>query len=130
MDELAQAKADARIFNLELFIAKFLRYGVLLAGLLIFVGWMSQINFQNDVFANFTHYQPQPLIETLRGLIAQNAWGLLTAYIGLIVLIALPLSRVALVAFVFFAERDYILAACALLVLFGLGLSFFLGFEI
>lgn len=130
MVESEKAKEDARLFNLELFIAKFLRYGVLFAGLLIFAGWMSQIDFHANVFANFMHYQPAPLTETLRALIAGQEWGLLTAYAGLVVLIALPLSRVALTAFVFLAERDFILAFCALLVLFGLGVSFALGFEI
>ena len=130
MDELKKAHQDARIFNLELFIAKFLRFGVLVAGLLILIGWMSQIDFSNDVFANFTHYQSAPLAEVLKGLIAQQAWGLLTAYVGLGVLIALPLTRVALVAFVFLADRDYLLAICAFIVLFGLALSFVLGFEL
>ena len=130
MDELTKAHEDARIFNLELFIAKFLRYGVLCAGLLIFVGWMSQIDFHHNIFANFEHYQSVHLIETLHGLIAQKAWGLLTAYVGLVVLIALPITRVALVAFVFLAERDTTLALCALIVLLGLALSFVLGYEI
>ena len=131
MDDLkARAEADARVFNLELFIAKFLRYGVLVAGLLIFIGWMSQIDLHHNVFTSFEHYHSAPLLATLSNLIAAHSWGLLTAYAGLIVLIALPLTRVALVAFVFLAERDYTLAMCALIVLFGLGLSFALGFEI
>jgi len=130
MDELNKAQEDARLFNLELFISKFLRYGVLFAGLLIFIGWMSQIDFHHNIFESFSHYETVPLFQTLSALIAQHAWGLLTAYSGLIVLIALPLTRVALTAFVFLAERDYVLAFCALLVLFGLGLSFALGFEI
>jgi uncharacterized membrane protein len=82
------------------------------------------------VFNDFAQYHSLPLVETLRALAAQHAWGLLTAYAGLGVLIALPLTRVALVAFVFLAERDYLLAFCAFIVLFGLGLSFVLGFEL
>lgn len=121
---------EPKLFNLELFIAKFLRYGVLFAGFLIFIGWMSQIDFHHDVFATFGVYQHSPLIATLHDVIAAGNWGLLTAYIGLVCLILLPLSRVALTAIVFLAERDFALAFCALLVLFGLGLSFLLGFEI
>lgn len=130
MDELAKAHEDARLFNLELFIAKFLRYGVLFAGLLIFIGWMSQIDFSHNVFENFAHYQNVSLFHTISQLFAEHSWGLLTAYLGLVVLIALPLTRVALVAIVFLSERDYTLAFCALLVLFGLALSFALGFEL
>jgi hypothetical protein len=37
---------------------------------------------------------------------------------------------VALVAVVFLIERDFLLAGCAIVVLFGLALSFVLGFEI
>lgn len=130
LEELEIATNDARIFSLELLIAKFLRYGVLFAGVLIFAGWMSQIDFHHNVFASFETYTNVPLATALQKVIANHNWGLLTAYIGLGVLIALPLTRVALVAFVFIAEKDFILAACALIVLFGLGLSFVLGYEI
>lgn len=119
-----------RLFDLELFIAKFLRYGVLIAGLFIFVGWMSQIDFHHDVFAHFAAYKHATLFETLRLQIAAHNWGLLIAYFGLILLIALPLTRVALTALVFLAERDFAMALCALLVLAGLAFSFALGFEI
>jgi uncharacterized membrane protein len=130
MDKQAQAKEDARLFNLELFIAKFLRYGVLFAGLLIFIGWMSQIDLHGNIFASFEHYQNIPLMTTLRSAIAQRSWGLLAAYAGLVVLISLPLSRVVLVTVVFLTERDFALAFCSLLVLMGLALSFALGFAI
>lgn len=130
MDDLKKATADARIFNLELFIAKFLRYGVLVAGLFIFAGWMSQIDFHHNVFAHFATYTHAPLIETLRAQVDAQNWGLLITYFGLMILIALPLTRVALVAVVFLSGRDYAMAFCALLVLFGLGLSFVLGYEI
>ncbi len=124
------AHEDTRIFNLELLIAKFLRYGVLFAGFLIFVGWMSQIDLHHDVFARFQTYTHVPLATALQTIIADHNWGLLTAYLGLGVLISLPITRVALVAFVFLSERDYVLAVCAFIVLFGLALSFVLGYEI
>jgi uncharacterized membrane protein len=130
MDEIKIAAEDARLFNLELFIAKFLRYGVLAAGLLLFAGWMSQINFHQNIFVNFETYHYAPLVPTLKALLANQNWGLLIAYVGLIALIALPITRVALVAVVFLIERDFLLAGCAIVVLFGLALSFVLGFEI
>jgi uncharacterized membrane protein len=121
---------DIRLQNLELFIAKFLRYGVFVAGVVIFVGWMSQINFHRNVFEDFHIYQNAPLTDTLYFLWLQHNWGLLLTYVGLMLLISLPLMRVVLTAAVFLVQKDYLLAACAGLVLFGLVLSFVLGFEI
>lgn len=121
---------EARLEALEVFIAKFLRYGVLLAGLVIFIGWMSQINFQRNIFDEFHVYQNMPLTETLSFLWLQHSYGLLIAYTGLMLLISLPLLRVILTAGLFIVEKDYLMAACALLVLAGLAFSFALGFEI
>ena len=119
-----------RLFTLELFIAKFLRYGVLLAGVLLFIGWMSQIDFHHNTFEAFSSYREAPLADTLSQIITNRYWGLLIAYLGLGVLISLPLIRVALTAVVFIVDRDYTLALCALLVLAGLLLSFTLGYQI
>ena len=119
-----------RLFTLELFIAMFLRYGVLLAGILLFIGWMSLIDFHHNAFEAFATYREAPLADTLSQIITNHYWGMLIAYLGLGVLISLPLLRVALTAIVFIVDRDYTLAACALLVLAGLLLSFTLGFQI
>lgn len=121
---------DARLEALELFIAKFLRIGVLVAGCVIFIGWMSQINFHRNIFEDFQIYQHMQLTDTLSFLWFQHSYGLLIAYVGLILLISLPLLRVILTAGLFIVEKDYLMAACALLVLGGLGLSIALGFEI
>lgn len=121
---------DARLEALELFIAKFLRYGVLIAGAVIFLGWMSQINFHRNVFEEFHVYQHMPLGDTLSFLWLQQSYGLLLAYVGLILLISLPLLRVVMTAGLFLIEKDYLMAVCALLVLGGLALSIALGFEI
>ncbi len=121
---------DARLEALELFIAKFLRYGVLIAGAVIFVGWMSQINFHRNVFEEFHVYQHMSLGDTLSFLWLQQSYGLLLAYVGLILLISLPLLRVVMTAGLFLIEKDYLMAICALLVLGGLALSIALGFEI
>ncbi len=127
---MKRSKENERLFSLELFIAKFLRYGVLLAGLLLFVGWMMQIDFQHNTFAAFSQYRPNPLSNALHVAFAEGRWGLLIAYAGLGVLISLPIIRVALTALVFLSEKDYALAACAGLVLIGLATSFALGFTI
>lgn len=121
---------DSRLEALELFIAKFLRYGVFAAGLVIFAGWMSQINFSRNIYKDFSIYQNMPVTDTVYFLVLQHNWGLLTAYLGLFLLIALPFLRVLLTAGIFIFEKDFLMALCAMLVLGGLILSFSLGFKI
>lgn len=118
------------LFALELFIAKLLRYGVFLAGILIFIGWASQIDFHEDTFSHFTAYKASPLIPALQGLWARAEYGLLISYLGLGVLISLPVLRVAMTGAVFIKQKDFIMAGLVALVLSGLILSFVLGFEI
>ena len=121
---------NERIFSLELIIAKFLRYGVLVAGALMLLGWLMQIDFHHDPFSSFTQYHHLPLTQAVSAAFAQHAYGLLIGYLGLCVLISLPIVRVALTAGVFVIDHDYGLAACAGLVLGGLALSFALGYAI
>lgn len=118
------------VYSLELFIAKFLRYGVLLAGLLMLVGWLSQISFSHDVFASFQAYHEVRLLEQLESCFQEGRWGLLTSYAGMFVLISLPLLRVLMTFGIFIKKRDYMLAAVSGLVLLGLVLSVLLGFEL
>lgn len=118
------------VYSLELFIAKFLRYGILVAGFLMSVGWLSRLSFAADTFAAFHEYHALRLTDALREIIDAKQWGLLISYAGMFVLICLPLVRVLMTFAVFVKKRDYILAAVSALVLFGLLLSVTLGFEI
>ena len=120
---------ESRLFSLELFIAKFLRYGVFFAAALLFIGWMLQIDFQHDTFAAFSTYKNTPLNQTLANLMSAKSYGLLISYLGLVVLISLPVLRVLLTAIAFVFERDYLLAAIAGVVLCGLLYSFVLGYK-
>lgn len=124
------AAEESRLFSLELFIAKFLRYGVFFAAALLFIGWMLQIDFQHDTFASFSTYKNIPLHQALTDLIAAKSYGLLISYLGLAVLISLPVLRVMLTAIAFVFERDFLLAAIAGVVLCGLLYSFVLGYKI
>jgi uncharacterized membrane protein len=118
------------VYSLELFIAKFLRYGVMFAGTLMLIGWMSEISFTKDTFAQFATYHDERLWVTLQSLVQSGRWGLLTAYAGMFSLIALPLLRVLMTLLVFIKKKDYALAVVSTLVLAGLFLSLLLGFEI
>lgn len=118
------------VYSLELFIAKFLRYGVLVAGVLMFAGWMSEISFTTDTFAHFSKYQDARLVSTIHTLVEARRWGLLTSYAGMLALISLPLLRVLMTLLVFIKKRDWALAIVSSFVLAGLFLSLLLGFEI
>ncbi len=115
---------------LELFIARFLRYGVLIAGALMLAGWISQISFSADTFAQFQVYKEMRLVSTLHRLYDAREWGVLTSYLGMLVLICLPVLRVFMTLAMFLKKRDYALAGVSALVLFGLLLSVTLGLEI
>jgi uncharacterized membrane protein len=115
---------------MKLFIAKFLRYGVVLAGLLMLFGWMSAIDFNGDVFAKFATYDDVRLMTAVSRVYQNRQWGTLTSYAGMAVLISLPFFRVLMTMIVFVKKRDHILAVLSALVLFGLLASLTLGIEL
>ena len=119
-----------RLESTELMIAKFLRYGVILSGIVLLVGWMLQISFTHNVYLEFAHYGQEDLIHRLsKAYIAQD-WGTIISYLGLGILISLPFVRVLLTAVVFVLDQDYLMASCAILVVVGLVLSVTLGFQL
>ena len=118
------------IEELELKIAKFLRYGILVAGLLIFIGWAINFEWSGNPFARFqvySHAQMSDLVEV--SFMAQD-WGILISYVGLFALISLPIIRVLLTAVLFVKQKEYTLAMIAVFVLSGLITSFALGIEL
>lgn len=119
-----------RLESIELMIAKFLRYGVIFAGIVLFIGWMLQIDFAHNVYSGFMQYSQEDLIHRLSKAFSAQDWGVLVSYLGLLILISLPFIRVLLTAVVFIFEKDFLMASCAILVVFGLILSVSLGFQI
>ncbi len=118
------------IESLELKIAKFLRYGVLFAGLIIVVGWVMLFKFSGNPFFNFDTYDRIPFIDLVKFNIHRKNWGALVSYSGLIALISLPLIRVFMTIFLFLKQKEFALAGIALIVLSGLIASMFLGIEL
>lgn len=116
--------------SLELKISKFLRVGVLLSGLLMLTGWIAQLIAKGSSFELFKTYNAASIQETLKIAIANNSWSELIAYLGLIILIALPITRVFLTAFLFLKQKEYVLAGIASFVLIALLVSFSLGIEL
>ena len=118
-----------KIEALELKIAIFLRWGVFIAGALIFGGWVWELKFSADPFHSFQRYYVFPLQNILKIYYKNESWGTLLSYLGLVVLISLPVIRVMLTAFLFIRQKEYKLGLIAFLVLISLGISFILGVE-
>lgn len=116
--------------SLELKISKFLRLGVLVAGIFMLIGWLSHTFTQPDNFELLKTYHDSTLSETLRMAYAEGAWGTLISYLGLVILIALPITRVFLTAVLFLKQKEYLLAGIAGFVLVALIVSFSLGIEL
>jgi uncharacterized membrane protein len=118
------------LYSLEMFISKLLRWGVLLAGLFLLIGWLMNISLTGNPFAIFQTYHEVPFLETLQAVFTNREWGLGLAYLGLCILISLPMLRVLMTAVLFFKQKEYWMASAATLVMIALLISFSLGFEI
>lgn len=121
---------DERMLSLELKISKFLRVGVLVAGGFLAAGWLLQIQFTENPFLAFAHYQSVSLAESLQTAAQERNFPQLISYMGLFVLIALPVTRVFLTAVLFLRRREFAMAFIAAFVLLVLAVSMMLGWEL
>ena len=118
------------LLSLELKISNLLRWGVLLAGAFLFVGWITFLDFSQNPLASFHDYKDESLAQSLQNALQSGHWGLLVAYAGLAILICLPLLRVLFTGVLFIKQNEHLLAAVAFFVFAALILSFSLGIEI
>jgi len=118
------------LLSLELKISNLLRWGVLLAGAFLFIGWMSILDFTQNPLADFKDYKEETLVHSLNKALQNGQWGLLIAYAGLALLISLPVIRVLMTGILFIKQKEKILAATAFFVFGILILSFSLGIEL
>lgn len=116
--------------SLEFKISKFLRLGVIVAAVFMSIGWFTQLAFQKHSLELLKTYHAVSLGETLKIAYLNNQWSELIAYLGLMILIALPITRVFLTAFLFVKQKEYLLAGIASIVLIALIVSFSLGIEL
>ncbi|HUH82866.1 MAG TPA: DUF1634 domain-containing protein [Nitrososphaerales archaeon] len=107
-------------------IGKVLRYGVLLSGIIILLGTIGLVfsSGLSDISGALTYGEQVPhdninvsLAGMIHGLVTFSAFSWIE--LGVIVLIATPVSRVVISVFLFAAERDrlYVLITAAVLVL-------------
>ena len=116
--------------SLELKISKFLRFGVIVAGTFLVVGWVMSFTMSPNVFYVFQDYDRIPFVELFRHYLRRKEWGPIVSYAGLIILISLPILRVLLTMVMFIKLKERPLALIAGLVLLGLLVSFSFGIEL
>ena len=115
--------------RMELKISKFLRYGVIVSGIIIAIGWAMSFKPDADPFASLQTYESFNLIDSLQMHAILQNWGKLISYLGLTILISLPVLRVFLSVILFIVQKEKTMALIGAIVLIGLILSFSLGIE-
>lgn len=121
--------------SIDIKIATVLRVGVISAGVLIFLGWLSQISLSDlarrsdSAFDGFKVYESSPLIPVLQELVSRGRWGELVSYLGLSLLILLPVFRVFMTFVSFLIVRDFMLSLLSAIVFISLLISFSLGLS-
>ena len=138
------AEGDLAVNAMETLVSQVLRYGVLLSfsivllgSLWLFVsrhtGYADLSTAGNGALDALTHYHPGHQLATsshgpgdiLRGVLSGKAYAIIT--LGLVVLIATPVLRVAVSVVTFLRERDRLYALITAYVLAVLLASFVLG---
>lgn len=116
--------------ELELKISLLLRWGVVLSGLLLSAGWIGNLLEKGEQLHQFSIYKPQNLVESLHWIILTRDKASLFSYVGIFVLILLPLIRVLLTGVLFVRDKDYPLALFSFIVFGLLVLGIQLGWHI
>jgi uncharacterized membrane protein len=116
--------------SIERMVSVLLRTGVLISGIVVLAGGMYYMARHGSEPANYRHFESQPSIDRIAGEIIRGAIALRARSIiqlGILLLIATPIARVAfsLVAFIF--ERDRVYVAITALVLVILLFSLITG---
>ncbi len=124
--------------RVELFIARLLRWGVLLSFVMVGIGIVAVVltgetgyhQIQLDDLPSIVAYHPRPDFPTTLGDVFSGALALKPYAIislGLLVLIAIPVARVAVSVIAFAIERDWLYVMITGFVLLVLLLSFAIG---
>jgi len=129
---------DKQTLRVELFIAQLLRWGVVISfvivatgiGAVVVTGQTGYHQIRHDDVASVVQYRirpdfPNSLGAVLSGLIALRPYAIIA--LGLLVLIAIPVARVAVSVVAFALERDWLYVVITAFVLAMLLLSFAIG---
>lgn len=113
--------------DFDLIIARILRYGINVVSVLFVIGWASSISFSENIFLNYQSYHAVALSEQIRAVWLGQQWGSILAYLGLAILISLPILRVLMVGILFTRNKEYKMVSITALVALGLILSLWIG---
>ena len=116
--------------QLELKISKFLRFGVILAGALMLIGFVLGFYPEANPFLHFSQYDELPFKEIVSLHFKRRHFGPLISYTGLIILILLPVIRVFLTGILFLRAGEKIMSLLAIIVLMALLISFSFGIDL
>lgn len=115
--------------RMELKISKFLRLGVFISGMIILIGWIMSFKPSSNPFDALQTYRSFNLLDSLQMHFILQNWGMIIAYVGLSLLISLPVLRVLLTTILFMKQKEKTMALIGAIVLIGLILSFSFGIE-
>jgi len=114
--------------KMELSVSRMLRAGVSLAAVVVFVGWVLYLLQAHGVTTDYRHFHGipspaariAPVLDGVRHLDSRSVIRL-----GILLLIATPIMRVAFCVFSFAAQKDKIYVVVSVIVLTVLLYSFF-----
>lgn len=115
--------------RLELSISLLLNKGVLWAAIFMAVGWVWILVSQKSHFGDFSTYESMSLYERLQWALLFRDRGVLISYVGLAILVFLPVLRVAMTGYLFIRNKEKTLALLSLFVLLALVLGVTLGMD-
>ena len=137
-DQTIQTNHTDDTLRIELIIARLLRWGVMFSFTIIAIGiglviLTGQTGFQQihlDDVNSLVQYQVKPdfsnsLSSVFYGVVALKPYAIIA--LGLLILIAIPVMRVAVSVVAFIVERDWLYVAITAFVLLVLLMSFAIG---
>lgn len=116
-------KNESKIEEMEIIISNFLRIGVLLSAIIVFIGLILFLVTGNSGYSG--SYFPTTPSEIIKGLIAFKSYAIILT--GLIILILTPVFRVGVSILVFIKEKDSLYVKITSAVFIILMISFVLG---
>lgn len=117
--------------DLEYRISLFLRRGVIFSACLLAVGLLGQLAFsvQNKSLLMYENFEVIPFSIRVQEALMEKNWFSLFSCAGLVVLISLPMIRVALTGILFWKNKERAMSFMALIVFLILILSLCLGMD-
>ncbi len=120
-----------RTQELELKISYILRYGVFLSAIFLGIGWGGNLlSGQSQGLYHYQTYQSVNFIQSMEKTFTQGQWFVLLSYLGLMILISLPLIRVFLTGVLFAKNKEKAMSLMAFAVFAILLGSFCLGIDL